>query len=160
MRKGGIMYDLEEAMEIYREEKAKNPNYDTMLVEEWRDKMPEDFTRYHLKKKYGCHIVDKETYTEAVSLLDWAGERGQGAKWSVDEIKNVSGIDFSQKDYTLMDFAYVMNMLWSDYCNIFTDPSYYIKMSKNYLEDPDYMGDASERAYHNAVKRIRYYKED
>jgi len=52
-----------------------------------------------------------------------------------------------------------MNMLWSDYCNVFTDTGYYIKMAQNYLEDADYMGDASERAYKNAKKRIKYFTE-
>ena len=154
------MYDLTEAIEIYNNEKAKNPNYDTVLVEEWREQMPEEFTRKMLKKKYGCHIVDQKMYDEAVSLLDWVGDRGNGAKWSVSDIKNVSGIDFVTKEYTLLDFAYTMNMLWSDYSNVFTDAGYYVKMAKNYLEDADYMGEASERAYHNAVKRIRYYKEE
>lgn len=154
------MYDLEEAIEIYKEEKAKNPEYDTFLVEEWKQKMPDDFTRYHLNKKYGCHIVNRKMYDEAVSLLDWADNRGTGAKWSINDIKNASGIDFNSKDYTLLDFAYVMNMFWSDYSNIFQDVVYYVKMSRNYLEDPDYMGDPSERAYHNALKRIRYFKEE
>lgn len=153
------MYDITEAIQIYNEEKAKNPNYDTVLVTEWRELMPEEFTRKMLKKKYGCHIVDKATYDEAVNLLDWVNEKGDGAKWSVEDIKSVSGIDFSVKDYTVLDFAYTMNMFWSDFCNVFTDTTYYIKMAKNYLEDPDYMGDASERAYHNAIKRIRYFKD-
>jgi hypothetical protein len=152
------MYDLAEAIEIYNEEKAKNPKYDEVIVAEWKENMPEQFTMFHLKKRYGCHIVDKSMYEKAVDLLEWADERGTGAKWSVSDIKSVSGIDFSTKEYTLLDFAYVMNMLWSDYCNVFTDANIYIKMTKNYLEDADYMGDASERAYHNAVKRIRYFE--
>ena len=152
------MYDLAEAIEIYNEEKAKNPKYDEVIVAEWKENMPEQFTMFHLKKRYGCHIVDKSMYEKAVDLLEWTDERGTGAKWSVNDIKSVSGIDFSTKEYTLLDFAYVMNMLWSDYCNVFTDANIYIKMSKNYLEDADYMGDASERAYHNAVKRIRYFE--
>lgn len=154
------MYDLTEAIQIYNEEKAKNPKYDTVLVEEWKERMPDDFTRYMLKKRYGCHIVDDNTYEDAVSLLDWVDDKGSGAKWSLADVKTVSGIDFDSKDYTARDFAYVMNMLWSDYCNVFTDASYYIKMARNYLEDTDYMGDASERAYHNAMKRIKYYRED
>ena len=154
------MHDLNEAIQIYNEEKAKTPNYDTILVTEWREQMPEEFTRKMLKKKYGCHIVDLSTYNDAVALFDWVDDKGSGAKWSVEDIKSVSGIDFEKKDYTLLDFAYVMNMLYSDNCNIFTDASYYIKMSRNYLEDADYMGDASERAYHDAVKRIRYFNEE
>lgn len=152
------MYDLAEAIEIYNEEKAKNPKYDEILVAEWKEDMPEQFTMFHLKKRYGCHIVDKSMYEKAVDLFEWVDGKDTGAKWSVSDIKSVSGIDFSTKDYTLLDFAYVMNMLWSDNCNVFTDTSYYLKMSRNYLEDADYMGDASERAYHNAVKRIRYFE--
>ena len=152
------MYDLQEAIEIYNSEKAKNPKYDEVIVTEFKDNMPEQFTRYMLKKKYGCHIVDKSTYEEAVSLLDWVDEKGNGAKWSIEDIKSASGIDFDSKDYTLLDFAYIMNMLWSDYCNVFTDVNYYLRMARNYLEDSDYMGEASERAYHNAIKRIRYYE--
>ena len=154
------MYDLTEAIQIYNEEKAKNPNYDTVLVQEWRELMPEQFTRKMLKRKYGCHIVDINTYNEAVELLEWADDKGSGAKWNVEEIKSVSGIDFNQKEYTLLDFAYTINMLYSDYCNVFMDANYYIKMAKNYLEDPDYMGNASERAYHNAIKRINYFTEE
>lgn len=152
------MYDLAEAIEIYNEEKAKNPKYDEVIVAEWKEDMPEQFTMFHLKKRYGCHIVDESMYEKAVDLFEWVDEKGTGAKWSVSDIKSVSGIDFSTKDYTLLDFAYVMNMLWSDNCNVFTDTSYYLKMTRNYLEDADYMGDASERAYHNAIKRIRYFE--
>ena len=152
------MYDLAEAIEIYNEEKAKNPKYDEVIVAEWKEDMPEQFTMFHLKKRYGCHIVDKSMYDKATDLFEWVDEKGTGAKWSVSDIKSVSGIDFSTKDYTLLDFAYVMNMLWSDNCNVFTDTSYYLKMTRNYLEDADYMGDASERAYHNAIKRIRYFE--
>jgi hypothetical protein len=152
------MYDLAEAIEIYNEEKAKNPKYDEVIVTEWKEDMPEQFTMFHLKKRYGCHIVDKSMYEKAADLFEWVDEKGTGAKWSVSDIKSVSGIDFSTKDYTLLDFAYVMNMLWSDNCNVFTDTSYYLKMTRNYLEDADYMGDASERAYHNAIKRIRYFE--
>ena len=151
------MHDLAEAIEIYNEEKQKNPNYDTVLVTEWREDMPEQFTILHLKKRYGCHIVDKSMYNDATELFEWVDNKGTGAKWSVEDIKNVSGIDFNSKDYTLLDFAYTMNMLYSDNCNVFTEPTYYIKMSRNYLEDSDYMGDASERAYHDAIKRIRYF---
>lgn len=160
MLKGGIMYDLQEAIEIYNQEKANDPNYDTVIVNEWRENMPEQFTRFHLKRKYGCHIVNRAMYDEAVSLFDWVEDRGNGAKWSVEDIKRVAGIDFGTKEYTLLDFAYTMNMLWSDYCNVIMDASYYVKMAKNYLEDADYAGEASERAYHDAVKRIQYYETD
>ena len=85
-------------------------------------------------------------------------DKGTGAKWSVEDIKNVSGIDFNSKDYTLLDFAYTVNMIFSDNCNVDSlKTNDYIRMAKNYLEDTDYMGNASERAYHDAIKRIRYF---
>ena len=47
-------------------------------------------------------------------------------------------------------------MLYSDYGHIITELRQLLKMAKAYLEDPDYMGKADERAYHNAMKRIKY----
>ena len=153
------MYDLQKANEIYNRKLADNSNFAREIVEEWRRDMPENFAEYMLKLEYGCHIVDSSMYNEAISYLKWAGDKGIGAKWSIDEIKKASGIDFDDKAYYIMDYAYVCNMLWSDYCNIFTDTSYYLKMAQNYLEDSDYMGDPSERAYKNAKKRIKYNRE-
>ena len=153
------MNDLEKAIEIYNKRVQENPKYPQEVIDEWRDDMPEQFRDYIFKTEYGCHITSKDFYNEAVDLLEWANGKGKGAKWSVEDIKSVSGIDFDNKDYYELDFAYVMNMLWSDYCNIFTDTGYYIKMAQNYLEDADYMGDASERAYKNAKKRIKYFTE-
>lgn len=149
-------YDIIKADEIYNAKKAENPDFDYMLVKSWRDEMPEQFAKRMYEEEYGCHIFDEELYNEAVGLLEWVNKAGKGAKWSVNDIVKLSGIDFDTKDYYAKDFTYIANMLWSDYCNVFTDASYYIKMSKNYLEDPDYMGDPSERAYHNAIKRIKY----
>lgn len=154
------MYDLQKANEIYKRKLSENPNFYKELVEEWREDMPDNFAEYMLKLEYGCHIVDEDMYNEAVSLLKWIDDKGEGAKWSVEEIDRASGINFDEKAYYLHDYAYVVNMLWSDYCNIFTDVSYYLKMAKNYLEDADYPGEADERAYKNAKKRIRYYEEE
>lgn len=152
------MYDLNEALQIYEEELKINPDYDHQLVAEWREDMPLSFTRKMLEKRYGRHIVDENMYERAVSLLRWPDDRTCGAKWSVSDIKNVAGVNFNSTKYTLLDFAYVMNMLWSDYSNVFVDTNYYVKMARNYLEDADYMGDASERAYENALKRIHHFK--
>lgn len=52
----------------------------------------------------------------------------------------------------------MVNMLWSDFCHIFTDSDYYLKMAKAYLTDEDYPGTPEERAYKNAVKRICYFE--
>ena len=49
-------------------------------------------------------------------------------------------------------------MLWSDYCNVFTDTSYYIKMAKMYLMDDNYTEKADEQGHHSAIKRIEYFK--
>lgn len=153
------MYDLQKANEIYKRKISENPNFYKELVEEWREDMPENFAEYMLKLEYGCHIVDVSMYDEAISLLKWVDDRGEGAKWSVEEINKVSDINFDEKDYYLHDYAYVVNMLWSDYCNVFTDSGYYLKMARNYLEDDDYPGEADERAYKNAKKRIEYFEE-
>lgn len=152
------MNDLFKATEIYKKRLAENSNYALEIVDEWRENMPDEFIKFIYESEYGCHIVDEGMYDEAVSYLKWSNDKGNGAKWSVDEIKAVANIDFDSKDYYELDYCYVINMLYSDYCDVFTEPSYYVKMAKNYLEDKDYWGDPSERAYKNAKKRIKYNK--
>lgn len=149
------MHNLEKANEIYKRKLKEDPEYAIKLIAEWRDEMPEEYIKKMFEEEYGCHIAyNTEMYEEAVSLLKWAGNKGEGEKWSVEDVEKVSGIDFDDKEYYPLDFAYVMNMLYSDYCDIFTETSYYVKMARNYLEDSDYPGEADERAYKNAKKRI------
>ncbi len=147
----------------YNNLKNKYPNIAEDMMMMFFDKMEdvayEALEEYEMEKEYGCHIGTQELYENAVQLLDWVDNKGSGARWSVEDIIRLSGIDFDRKEYTEYDYAYSVNMLYSDYCNIFTESSYYLKMAKNYLEDPDYCGVASERAYNNAKKRIKYDKE-
>lgn len=83
----------------------------------------------------------------------------KGAKWTVADIVNKSGIDFEKKGYTERDYAYVVNMLYSDYGSKIKDPELLLDMAVMYLEDDDYPGYACERAYKNAKKRIHYFEE-
>ena len=149
------MYNIEKANRIYKEKMLEDSRFAEKIIDDFREKMPEIFAKTMFEKEFGCHIVDKDMYEEAVSLLKWSDDRGYGAKWTVEEIQN-SGINFEKTDYYPLDFAYVVNMLYSDYGHIFTDPNYYFKMAVAYLEDPDYFGKADERAYKNAIKRIEY----
>lgn len=152
------MYDLTKADEIFNKMSTDEKVNKVFMI--FKDKMPEEYCALMYIMEYGCHIVTEDLYNEAISYLKWSNDKGTGAKWSVDEILKLADIDFSNKDYYEYDYAYVMNMLYSDYCGVFTDASYYLKMAKMYLEDPDYMGKADERAYHNALKRIKYFKQN
>lgn len=152
------MYDLDKACEFYKKHLENNPNYDHELVMGWKEKMPQEFAQKMYEDEYGCHIFDETMYNEAVHLLVWANDKDKGEKWTISDIVKLSGMDFADKAYTKYDYAYMVNVLYSDYCHIFTEPTYYLKMAKAYLEDPDYMGDPSERAYKNAIKRIKYFK--
>ena len=104
----------------------------------------------------GCHIRKQSLYDEAVALLI-NPDGSKGGKWDADDIENESGIDFTAKKYTALDYAYCVNMLYSDYGEVIKNTDTIMKMAKIYLEDPDYMGDPSERAYKNAKKRIHYF---
>ena len=147
------MYDLKKADAIYDEMRAEGKDivHEVMLV--FKDKMPKEYCMLMHLIKYGCHIYDEAMYNEAVSYLEWANGKGKGAKWDVDTLTKLSGIDFEKTEFFEYDFAYVANMLWSDYCEIFTDTTYYLKMAKLYLTDPDYPGKADERAYKSAMQR-------
>lgn len=144
------------AMARYHELKAKHPDIDHDMVMQFAEDMPEQFETALLEYEYGCHIVSKEMYNEAVAHFK-NPDGTKGAKWSVEDVENKSGINFDAKDYTELDYAYIANMLYSDYGNIINS-DLILKMARAYLEDSDYPGDASERAYYNAKKRIKYFK--
>lgn len=147
--------DLMKADEIYRQKLKENPQFDHDMVMMFREEMPEEFADVMQVCAYGKHL-DEDIYNKAIGLLE-NKDGTTGAKWSVDSIHEKSGMDFADKDYTLYDYAYVVNMLYSDFSSVFTEPSYYLKMARLYLEDVDYCGDPSERAFHDAKKRIKYY---
>lgn len=149
---------------IYKELKEKYPDIDHKMMYHFMKKMPVEayiaFLFYENEENDDFHLRNKMQYDKSVELLEWVENKGTGAKWTCEDILKLASINFESKDYTKYDFCYVMNMLWSDYCNVFQDASYYLKMAKNYLEDPDYMGEASERAFCNARKRIKFHYDD
>lgn len=152
------MYNLDKATEIYRNKMKEEPDFAEQMVEIWKQKMPEDFAKYMYESEYGCHIVEKDMYDKAISYLKWSDDEGSGAKWEVDTIVKLADINFEKSKFTKFDYAYVVNMLYSDYCHIFVDSDYYLQMAKAYLTDVDYPGIADERAYKNAMKRICYFE--
>lgn len=150
------MFNLEKADKIFEAKMREDSRFAERFIKKFRAQMPDIYAKTMYEEEYGCHIVDISVYEKAVSLLEWADGKGYGAKFDVDDILKMSNIDFSNKNYYEYDYAYVVNMLYSDYGHIITELSQLLKMAKAYLEDPDYMGKADERAYHNAMKRIKY----
>lgn len=161
------MHDIDNIMTKYNKLKMKYPNIAEDMMMMFFDKMEdvanETLDKYKYKKENGHHINSEEMYKKAVSLLVNA-DGSIGPHWSLPAIKEKSGINFETKDYTVYDYAYVVNMFYSDYGEVFKNlpPKefchVFLKMAKLYLSDEDYFGDPSERAYHNAMKRIEYNK--
>lgn len=152
-----MTYNIEpELLEEYKTVKEKHPNIDHDMVMEFAEEMPVQFEMAIMKYKYGCHIGSKRMYDEAVALFENPNGT-QGAYWDIDTIRIKSGIDFnSMKDYTLWDFGYLANMHYSDYGD-FLGAEQILKMAKRDLEDKDYPGDPTERAYKDAKRRIKYF---
>lgn len=107
------------------------------------------------------HITNRRKYDELVEKLKWT-DGGRGAKWSFDDIKKNSKIDFSRVDFTEYDYAYLVNMLYAKCHKYITDPSIYLKMAKSLLEDNDeetkiYHGAFSKKHQHHGTQA--YYNE-
>lgn len=86
---------------------------------------------------YGPHFTPWK-YDKAVSKL--VNEDGTyGPHWSIEDVRNViqnKGIELSE--YTDYDFAYALNMIYSDYYGAIPDSlDYYVKMAKAFLLDKD-----------------------
>lgn len=147
----------EKALNKYKELKKDNPNIDNELIITFIEQMPQEAICLFDYMLYGYHIVSKEMYEDAVDcLVNQDGSKGP--KWSLTEIENKVNIDFDNKDYTLMDYAYTLNMKYSDIGDLISTDML-MKIAKRYLEDKDYYGDPSERAYFDAKERIKYFEE-
>lgn len=147
----------EKALNKYKELKKDNPNIDNELIMTFIDQMPQEAICLFDYMLYGYHIVSKEMYENAVDCLVNQDD-SKGPKWSLTEIENKVNIDFDNKDYTLMDYAYALNMKYSDIGDLISTDML-MKIAKRYLEDKDYYGDPSERAYFDAKERIKYFEE-
>lgn len=142
----------------YEELKKKHPQVADEIMLKYITEEPEMASATLDKYEYGCHIMSNDMYNKGMALLRWA-DGHNGSKWEVDTIKALCGIkfdeeNFSDEDFSLLDFCAEVNTLWSDYCLIITDPSIYFKMAKQNLTDCDYPGDPTERAYKMLVKRM------
>lgn len=147
----------EKALNKYKELKKDNQNIDNELIITFIEQMPQEAICLFDYMLYGYHIVSKEMYEDAVDcLVNQDGSKGP--KWSLTEIENKVNIDFDNKDYTLMDYAYTLNMKYSDIGDLISTDML-MKIAKRYLEDKDYYGDPSERAYFDAKERIKYFEE-
>ena len=119
----------------------------------------------HLEKEHGdvaewflCHIETLDMYNK---FSKWF-ENFDGTSvphWSIEQLKNLHPIDYTQTAYTCYDFAYVANMKYSDEGDLMSTDNIFIS-AKRYLEDKDYYGDPSERAYHDGHKRNEYFKNE
>jgi hypothetical protein len=143
----------------YNEIKAKHPNIDHEMIMRFAEEMPTEFEMSIMEYEHGCHIASQRMYDEAVSYFENPNGT-EGAYWDVNTVKMKSNMDFNTfKDYTLWDLAYMANMHYSDYGD-FLSADMLIKMAKRDLEDKDYPGDPTERAYKDAKRRIKYFRND
>lgn len=119
---------------------------------------------HHLEEDYGeeilgyffCHIHSKEMYDKAVSYIkNFNGSKG--AHWLPEIIKNKSMINFADKEYTLWDYSYMANKIYSHIGDLLMEENI-LKYAKRLLEDSDYPGNPSERAFHDAIKMIDYFE--
>ena len=141
----------------YNRIKLKNPNLDHDLVCFFMQEMPEEaimsLYEYEARKNNDFHIRSKDMYDKAVSCLKWFDNSTMGAKWTVDEITSLSG--FVEHAYTKYDYAYIVNMIYSDSGDLKT-PEMIFEEARRYLSDNDSYMIADERAYHDAIQRIKH----
>lgn len=128
-----------------------NPEKMCEILEEIADEFEIDIEEYicnhitsqHLYDKYAAHFKNFDDTT--------------GPHWTAEEIKEKSGIDFNSKKYTCYDYAYVVNMRYSDDGDLMSVENLF-KSAKRYLEDKDCgIDDPSTRAYIDGKQRHKRF---
>lgn len=118
----------------------------------------EEYFDADLEEFFTCHIDNKETYEKFVEVIkNFDGTKG--GHWNIEQIKTNARIDFTKTEYTCYDYAYVVNMRYSDDGQRMNIESIF-ESAKDYLEDSDYWGNPSERAYKEGKKRYNYFKKE
>jgi hypothetical protein len=151
------MYDLEKANEIYDEMMKEDSLFADKLVKRWREKMPEQFTRTMIEERYGCHILDENTYKEGLQfVLDNKGNKID--PWSKEDILRIAKdyVNIENEDFYPWDLVFWSNVKKGDYGHFITDASKIIRIAIEDLKDKDFYSDPSERAY----KWIEYHLEE
>lgn len=115
-------------------------------------------------EKYDCIMEDLSTaimgphFSEDTSLKAVASmenvDGSTGEHWDLEQTTQAAkqvGIQFSE--FNVYDWYYVLNMMRSDYFNIFGDDSNtYISLAKAWLADPDVAEGKAWRYYRYVVK--------
>ena len=101
---------------------------------------------------FGPHFTD-DTCRKAVSNMENVdGSRGE--HWDMEQTTQAArqvGIQFTS--FNMCDWYYTLNMMWSDYSNVFgNDSNTYISLAKAWLMDPDVPEGTAWRYYKNVVK--------
>ena len=101
---------------------------------------------------FGEHFDMDTAYTAVSEMQNVDGTKGE--HWDIDQTTSAAkqaNIQF--KKFNEYDFYYAINMLYSDYYNIFGDDSNsYIQLATAWLNDPDVPEGKAWRYYKKVVK--------
>ncbi len=143
----------------------KKPDKITELVKHWYKQDPEAVDRMLDYPEDAEHITNRKKYDELAEKIKWADANGRGAKWSFEDIKRHSKINFDNVDFTEYDYAYLVNMLYAK-CSKYgiTDANVYLKMARCLLEDKDgeiktFQGHYAKNKQHKQYGAQSYYNE-
>ncbi len=96
------------------------------------------------------NVFDEESVLYAVSCM--INEDGTtGEHWTMEQTNSYA----ISENYTgdVFDWYYVMNMMYSDYCNIFDDKlSIYVSLTKAWLADKDAQPDKAYNYWKKIIK--------
>lgn len=144
----------EELIEKFEYMVEKHPDKVVEFAKKMYRQNPEEIEKMlHQAKTDGGHIANRRKYDDLIEKLKWSNGNGRGAKWSFEDIKKNSRINFNNVDYTEYDYAYLVNMLYAKCCKEYTDPSMFLKLAKCLLEDTD----EETKLYHGAYAKKHSY---
>lgn len=150
------MYNLEVADRLYNQMMNEDPDFANKLVNQWRKLMPEEFAKTIYCERYGKHIIDKEGYQTALSLIK--GQNGRPPEiWSIEESEKILSNfikDYDKEDFYRYDALAWLNIKRNDYPKI-TDEEEIAYIVYEDLHDEDYYSDPSERVYEWVEKHLK-----
>ena len=99
---------------------------------------------------FGKHFSEELAEKAVSDMVNADGTVGE--HWTLQQTTALASSNGA--NYNKYDFYYVMNMLYSDFCEVIgNDANTYFKMAKAYLDDPDA---SKDKAY--CLWKARFFK--
>lgn len=118
------------------------------IIEKLDEKIEPEIVEYILSCIEDNSFTMEEVQKAVSGMKNVDGTSGE--HWTMEQTNSV--YDSENLEYNKLDFYYILNMMYSDYSDVFGDDTkVYVRLAKNWLDDPDVAPFKAKKYYKHIV---------